>query len=236
MNEESANAGQAKDTSTSGEAGDQGSQTLLSQNTTGAQGQGDTGDTGTDANQATGGKSKEGADGKEGNGEPAGAPENYEPFKMPEGMILDGERLNSFQEFARKNNWSQDQAQEAVDYYLKAQEEAMAGLETALSEKIKEWGDETRSDPVLSKGDFDANMATAIKGVGEVQKMVSADFGDSAKDLVAVLEETGVGSHPGLVQMFYSLSKRLGEGSLHTGAPGGVNGPKSDADVLYPKT
>ena len=68
-----------------------------------------------------------------------GAPEKYEPFKLPEGFALEGEEFEKVSSMLKGMNLSQSHAQELVDYFTQRMtDEKAAGL-NALAARRKEW-------------------------------------------------------------------------------------------------
>lgn len=77
--------------------------------------------------------------GKEGDAD--GVPEKYQ-FELPEGYVLEGERLEMVETIARTEGWSQAKAQEKLGEYLKLREgerEAERGLYAQMS--VEEFGE-----------------------------------------------------------------------------------------------
>ncbi|MEW7988263.1 MAG: hypothetical protein AB2799_20925 [Candidatus Thiodiazotropha sp.] len=182
---------------------------------------GDTGDgTGSDGQAADdGGEGGEGTGGD--NDQSEGAPENYEAFNLPEGYSLEGERLDSFTEFAKTNNLTQESAQKAVDLYLSMQKQDAEAQDKAYVDLQAEWQNTLNESPYMKAGEgFEANVARVNKGVNIVQDLLNGDMKDDAPALADMLKETGMGNHPAVNFMFMTLEKHLGEdgfvGSKHS--------------------
>jgi len=158
----------------------------------GSEGQGSEGGKSGDA-----GASKEGekpTEGKkDGEEKPAGAPEQYGQFQVPDGFALEGKRLDVATEFFKAKGFTQEQAQEAIDLYTRVAGEDATALQTALEaqrqQQIEEWGTQAKAQ-LGDKYDEKVGLArTAVKAVNNPA-------------LVAAFEEQGWGNHPALIEAF----------------------------------
>jgi hypothetical protein len=159
---------------------------------TGSEGQGNEGGKAGDA-----GASKEGekpTEGKkEGDEKPAGAPEQYGQFKLPDGFALEGDRLAVATGFFKAKGFTQEQAQEAIDLYTRITSEDAAAMQTALEaqrqQQIEEWGAQAKVQ-LGDKYDEKVGLArTAVKAVNN-------------PELIKAFEEQGWGNHPALIEAF----------------------------------
>lgn len=152
------------------------------------EGQGEAGNNGGESNN----DGKEGTDpdkSKEGEEQPQGAPEAYEAFTLPDGYAMEGERLEMAHEFARANNWTQAQAQEGVETYLKfraAEREHERGL----------WG-------AQSEEEFGSNFASISEGAQRA--LVEAE--KLRPGITERLDATSLGNHPDVLWMFNEFGK-----------------------------
>ena len=132
-----------------------------------------------------------------------GAPEKYEPFKLPEGFALEGEEFEKVSSMLKGMNLSQNHAQELVDYFTRRMtDEKAAGL-NALAARRKEWRAEIRQRP-----DF-ANER------GLVQRGMRAVLTD--KDEKELFEDSWMSDHPALWKVFAKIGRLVGEDSLPQG-------------------
>lgn len=195
---------------------------------TGAEGEGTPGEAEPAAGDAAAaGENQDSATQPEGEGDndqPAGAPESYEDFKVPEGYELGSEQLTEFTEYAKANNWTQEQAQQAIDYHSKQLGATLQQQEEAWNETRKQWVDAVKADKEVGGQAFAENMKHVAVAV---QK-----FGTPG--LREILNQSGVGDHPELVRFFYRVGKLAGEGEFHTGQ-GDTVGEQDPASVLYPE-
>jgi|GEM_PF-6376802 len=200
---------------------------------------GDGGQEGGDgAHGAEGGQ--EGSDGGEGgeggDGGELGAPEAYADFTLPEGVTLPETRLGQLHEFAKANNWTQDQAQAAVDLYTELQTEDLQAREQSWVDQEAIWHDELKTDAVLARGGkFEENLGEAAGMLDKLQGMLAEDFGAEAGDIKDMMNKTRMGNNPLMVRVMYSLSKRFGEDGIVT-AKGGGKHTASREEIMYPNS
>lgn len=148
---------------------------------------------------------------------PEGAPEKYEDFKFSENSNVDPEILGEFQEFAKGLNLTQEQAQGVIDI----QEKMNAKNMEAWNQTLEGWENEIRNDPNLGGVKLQKTLATCAKARDK--------FGDD--NFKAMLNQTGVGSHPAMMQFLHKIGLSIGEDSPADGQPGAAE--KSLADKLY---
>jgi hypothetical protein len=156
---------------------------------------------------------------------PAGAPEKYADFVMPEGMTMDKEVGEQFAVTAKDLGLSQEQAQKLVDLQAGlVKKQAAAAKEAAqagFDKTTQEWKDETVKE---LGADHAAKIAIASKAVTQ--------FGTPA--LRDTLNTTGLGNHPELVKFFYKIGLAISEDALIHGKSGTGGSEKSTAETLYP--
>ncbi|WP_045764619.1 hypothetical protein [Xanthomonas albilineans] len=173
-----------------------------------------------------GGKQEPREDGKseggkqEGGEKPAGAPEQYAQFKLPDGFALEGERLKTATEFFTGKGWTQEQAQEAIDLYTRVAGEDANALQTALNsqrnQQIEEWGAQAKSQ-FGDKYDEHVGLArTAVKAVNDPA-------------LTAAFEELGWGNHPALIKAFSFFGSLARDSSMD--GLGGSTAPSRSGDL-----
>jgi hypothetical protein len=134
----------------------------------------------------------------------------------------------------RSWNLSQEQAQDAVDFYTKHTKEAMDAPYNFYLETRKGWRDELSATYGTKASEVKADIGRAIQSLGD-PKMI-ADFRKA-------LDITGAGDHPGLVAGMYALAQRINEGkSVQGGKPSplGQQDPSKSGDkpsaaqAMYP--
>lgn len=171
---------------------------------------------------ATGATGEEGKEG-EGKDEAQAAPEAYEAFNIPEGMVASEEALETFQNFARENGMSQEHAQKALDYYTGEVQKLFTEQENAWKEVRQGWIQQAKSDEEFGGQKFQENMRHVAKAMDA--------FG--SPELRQTLNESGLGDNPALIRFFYRVGKLAGEGDFLTGR-GDTSGDVDPASVLYP--
>lgn len=155
---------------------------------------------------------------------PAGAPEKYADFKLPEGVLLDPAVATEFQTVAKEMNLSQEQAQKLVDLQAKVSLQTVEQANTQFKEQIKAWEEQTKKDLGPK---FDAERALAAKGRDKV----------ATPELLKLLNDTGMGSHPEVFKLFAKLGKSVAEDTFVEGKPENSKPEAiSTANVLYGKT
>lgn len=166
---------------------------------------------------------------------PAGAPETYADFKLPDGFKLSDEQKTEVNGLFKSWNLNQDQAQQAVDYYTKRSAEAQNAPYQHYLDIRKEWREQIAADPDIGprQAEVKAEIGRAIQSLGD-PKMIAA-FREA-------LDITGAGDHPGLVRGLRAFSQRINEGkpvlsrgpSPHGQTPPGQNEKPSAAQAMYP--
>lgn len=164
---------------------------------------------------------------------PAGAPEKYEDFKVPEGYTLNGDDAKAATELFKEMNLNQDQAQKLVDFYSEKFVSAAKAPFNAYQNMRKEWQDAAKADPDIGSKlpQVKATVAKAIDALGDT---------GLAKDFREAMDLTGAGDHPAFIKTIYKLASLVAEGSLVTGGNPSPHGqtapgkPVSAAKAMYP--
>lgn len=155
--------------------------------------------------------------------EVAGAPEVYADFTLPENYVLDGERLDTLKTFAKANNWTQAQAQEAVDQHIKLSEDGVKASREAMVT-----ADEAEARTTF--GDrFDAIATDAQAGIAHVSKQYP--------EAIQVFDDRGWGSNRVALHAFAEIG-RLTRGDRMEGLDGSTtpDTKRDAATVLYGST
>lgn len=188
-------------------------------------GEGTTGQEGGGEGSGEGSKSEgEGAgeDGGEESTEGEGAPEQYEPFELPEGLEIDEARNEQFVEFAKSHNLSQEAAQQAVDMAAELVQATQQQLQDAHQQQVETWAQQAFQDEEIGGNAWDANVEAA-------RSAIERFGGDGLKQ---ALEQTGLGNHPELIRFAARVGKQISEDNIPPGGGSG-DGPKDPADILY---
>jgi len=194
-------------------------------------------DKGTTATQTTDDKSLLNQTGKSiANQTPAtGAPEAYEPFKVPEGYTLDEEVAKEAGTMFKGMNLTQEQGQELVNFYVAKTNEAVNAPYEVWRDTQKKWVDQVKSDPFLGPR-LNQVTTTISKAIDQVSKSNPK----LAEGFRQVMDFTGAGNHPDFIRMFYELASMITEGGHVAGnkpSPAGQR-PSGDlptaAKAMYP--
>lgn len=160
-----------------------------------------------------------------------GVPEKYEFTGLPEGLTVPDDVTTMFKE----KGFSQEQAQSAVDYYVKKSQEAAETPAKFWQETNDDWRAEIEKDPEY-KGDMQAlntSVSRLLDSLGDA-KLV--------KDFREAMDFTGAGNNPAFAKVMFRLSQQLNEGSyVRPGGPSphgqrapGVDERPSVAKSLFP--
>jgi hypothetical protein len=152
-----------------------------------------------------------------------GAPEAYEDFKLPEGMQVDAAVLGEFAPLAKELNLSQGQAQKLVNMYTeKVLPGIMQAQTDAWAKTRSEWAAQAKADPVIGGEKFTANLGEAKRAYNTF----------ATPELKSVMEQHGMGDHPEVIKLFFTLAKSMREDTIIL--PGSQPGSKkSPADILF---
>lgn len=175
----------------------------------------------------------EGDDAAVAEAKPAGAPEKYGDFTVPEGFTLAPEVAAEAGTLFKGLGLSQEQAQSLIDFHVSKTQEAAAQPGQAYSDMRAGWRQEVTSDPELG-GKIDSHVKPTIA-------KALASLGDSklVGEFKAAMDLTGAGDHPAFVKAFYKLSQKLTEGTHVKGnGPANVKSPTGKppdaAHALFP--
>lgn len=147
------------------------------------------------------------------------APENYEAFKLPDGFKLDEAANAKAVEYFKSMNYTQEQAQQAVDIFCEVQKENAVKSQARTNQTVQAWRGQIESRP-----NFKDEVPLVQAGIrGMVAR--NPDIGKLYNDPV-------FGNMPEL----WDIAVLFGKYYETEGAPpdkGGGQGNKSLADVLY---
>src|SRR6266481_2078186 len=166
---------------------------------------------------------------------PAGAPEAYTDFTLPEGVKLEGETLKSAQELFKALNLPQDGAQRLVDFHLGQIRAATEASSKAYDDMRAGWQTASKADPEIGP-----HMAKIKENVGRLYDAI----GDAklVGEFKQIMDLTGAGDNPAFIKVLNKLSSFVTEGRHVTGTqpskfgqtvPGTGERP-STAHALYP--
>lgn len=158
--------------------------------------------------------------------EPAGAPEKYEDFKVPEGFELDAKVAEEAGALFKSMNLTQAQGQALVDFYTAKTQEAAAAPYKLWQDTQEAWVNEIKNDPQIGPklDQVRATVAKAIDGLGDA-KLATA-FREA-------MDFTGAGNHPAFIKAFYALAQKVTEGTM---VPGGKPSPHGQSERASPRS
>jgi hypothetical protein len=144
----------------------------------------------------------------------------YGEFTMPEDMAVDKELLDKAVPLFKEMNLSKEQAQKLVDFQAKQ----MVSQVEAHNARVQTWTDAVKADKELGGDNFDKTVGIARKGIEKV----------GSPELMKLMDEYGIGSHPEVVRAFYKIGKMTTEDNPESGSSVS-NSNKSIVDRLYGK-
>lgn len=153
-----------------------------------------------------------------------GAPENYEDFKMPDGMELDKERMEAFLPIAKELNLSQDKAQKLVDFYATAVKDITTQQQQMWADTLDEWKETAVSDSEYGGKKFQESIVAAKRALDT--------FG--SKKLREALDQTGMGNHPELIRMLVKVGTAVSNDKFEFGKSSAQDTVRDPAKILYP--
>lgn len=144
----------------------------------------------------------------------------YEDFKLPEGIVLDGDFTGEFKNIAKELKLNQDQAQKLVDLQTKFTQTHAEKINADFKATVTQWKEES----IQELGpNYKAEMQVVAKAMD--------NFG--TPELRALLNETGLGNHKEVVKFFHSIGKKISEDKFRDGTK---KVEKSLAEKHYPNT
>lgn len=149
-----------------------------------------------------------------------GAPEAYEPFVMPEGVVLDEELTGEFSALAKTLNLPQDKAQAVADLGVKLQQRINDQQVAVAQQIVADWAKQTKSDPELG--------GTKLAEVTRVAQLARDTYG--TPELKQLMNDTGLGNHPEVIRFFHKVGATLAQDGIHGG---GASVTRSPADILF---
>lgn len=153
-----------------------------------------------------------------------GRPETPDGYKLepPEGYeIQDKEMVDWFRDAALRHNLPADMAQGIFSEYIAKMADSNGQAEQQRVEQVDAWNQELREQLGLA---YDER-------VGQARRALGALAGENADQLAQVLEESGLGSFPPMVNMLIEASKLMSEDTLAANAPRTVGSAMTPNEV-----
>lgn len=149
-----------------------------------------------------------------------GAPEAYEDFTLPEGLVPDEELIGEFVPVAKELNLTQEQAQRLVDLQAQAKLREIQQWQNTR----KEWRQQAQADPEIGGPALKENLSNA--------KLPLKEFGST--ELSELFEVTGLGDNPHFIKFLSKIGSQMKESGYFSAASQGVPSERDLAKILFP--
>ncbi len=134
------------------------------------------------------------------------APENYEPFTLPDGVDANSEEVRSALDEAgsvfKELGLTQEQGQKLVDLHMKhwmgGAVEAEELFQRQVDQQVRDWEEELKRDREIGGARLRENLMYAKRAVAAL----------GGKPLIDELNKTGMGSNPVLVRAFVRMGRQ----------------------------
>jgi hypothetical protein len=165
-------------------------------------------------------------------GEKAGAPASPEAaaaveFKLPEGVKADAKLLGAFSELAKAHQIPADKAQalvtQVMEMFKSGDEARTQAMADSWAEQRKEWVEGLKTDKEFGGTKFPVTVEAANRALRK--------FGDD--QLVADLQEYGIGDHAGLIRLLARVDAATREDST-IGSSRSSEGEVNVSALMYP--
>lgn len=137
----------------------------------------------------------------------AGAPEQYEDFTFPDGVVVDEEALGDFKNVAKELNLDQAGAQKVAEIGAKLAANWANQAQAQFQATLDTWVSEVKADKEIGGEALPENLAAA--------KRALAVYGTPA--LQTLFNESGFGNNPEVIRFAYRVGKTLKEDTVVTG-------------------
>jgi len=154
---------------------------------------------------------------------PAGPPEKYEDFKVPEGVTVDAAVIDSFKGLAKELGLTQEAAQKLVDFQAANEAAQVKKIGEFWDKQASDWLGEAKADKEIGGPKFDESVAAANAALKQ--------FG--TPKLIEALQTYGMGNHPEVIRAFARVGQAIQNDKLVPGGKGGEQEVRA-ADVMYP--
>lgn len=150
------------------------------------------------------------------------APEKYEDFKAPEGIVFDADVTTEFKGLAKALNLPQEKAQQVMDLAAKHQQKVEAQRAEAETALVQGWVQATINDKEIGGDKLQENLAV-------IRKAKDAFGTPELKELL----DGPIGNHPEVARLLYRVGNAISEDRLVGGKPGST-AEQSTAQRMYP--
>ncbi len=136
-------------------------------------------------------------------------PVKYEPFKLPEGVTVDEDRIAKFTDVIGPHKLDQDTAQRLIDLHtetLDAFRQHLQAEQLRIFEETKaSWLTRTMADPVLGG----AGHQTALQAAARMRDLLVPE--SDREDFIDMLRASGVGDHPAMFRLLHNAARLFDE-------------------------
>lgn len=158
------------------------------------------------------------------------APAEYAPFKVPDGITLEGPIIDDLKAYAKTLDLNQEKTQGIVDLGVRLQQQIIAQQNEAIIATQKEWQAASRSDPEFGGEKVKENIGIAEEAIKVF----------TTPEYRKILKESGLGNHPEVIRTFYRIGKALQQDKTLAApaqtAPKREETEEARAKRLYPNT
>lgn len=148
-------------------------------------------------------------------------------LKAPEGMQLDAEALDEFKGIAKELGLENESAQKLTDLGTKLAAKWEAKQVETIQAAQAEWAEQSKTDKRFGGDALQENLGIAKKALDTF----------ATPELQQLLNQSGLGNHPEVINAFYNVGKAISEDKFVNGgkAPSNANQPlmKRAANALY---
>lgn len=148
-------------------------------------------------------------------------------LKAPEGMQLDAEALDEFKGIAKELGLENESAQKLTDLGTKLAAKWEAKQVETIQQAQAEWAEQSKTDKRFGGDALQENLGVAKKALDTF----------ATPELQQLLNQSGLGNHPEVINAFYNVGKAISEDRFVNGgkAPSNANQPlmKRAANALY---
>ena len=150
-------------------------------------------------------------------------PETYE-LKFAKDSLIEGEAHHaSVVEFAKQNNFTNEQAQALLDRDQKLVSSYREKIQEEYSQTVESWKTEASKDKEIGGDSLDQNVIYAKRALGR--------FGTDK--FAEALGSTGFGNHPEIIRIFSKIGRSMADDTLDL-SNSAAKKEVSAARIMYP--
>jgi hypothetical protein len=149
-------------------------------------------------------------------------PEKYE-LKLPEGSLLSAEHVTALETQAKNLGLSNVQAQAMIDRESNLLAVHQDRQVAEFKAKSAQWVEDVKTDKELGGAQVKENVELSHRAL---EKFADPEF-------VKMLDDTGLGNHPGLLKTFHRIAKAMKEDSVIIPRGQGAGAKPLAQDILY---